>query len=115
MRLLLIAAFLAGCFPHERHWDGTNTVLEVTFAAELAVDGMQTRQIVADCQEYNPVIGPCGDRVPLGAYIPLTGLLHLAVSYFLPPKARLVWQSVTVGAEGHVIYFNSIVPDQKRD
>lgn len=111
--LVLIAVLASGCL-HNRHWDTTNTALEATFAAEITVDGLQTRKIVADCQEYNPVIGPCGDRVPLGVYIPLTGILHAAISYVLPPKARLIWQSATSGAEANVIYYNTLVPDQAR-
>lgn len=110
MRWMLILCLVAACGP--RGWDRTNTAMEATMFAELAVDGYQTRTIVSNCQEYNPVIGPCGDRVPLGVYIPVTAVLHAVIAYALPPRARNIFQAATAGAEAHVIYFNSIVPDQ---
>lgn len=113
VRLIAIAVLvIGGCCP--ARYSKTDLALEGTFAAELAVDGAQTRAIVDDCQEYNPVIGPCGQRVPYPAYILGALVIHAAISAVLPPRARTIWQSITVGVEAHTLYYNAIVPDQMK-
>ena len=110
IRAALIALLLSGCCPF-RQWSRTDTVLEATFGAELAVDAAQTGHIVAECQEYNPIVGPCGERVPFPVYQLAVAVLHVAVAAALPPRWREIFQGVTIGVEGHTIYFNAIVPD----
>ncbi len=108
---VVVAASLSGCsFGHG--WTHANTAMEAGFAGELALDTVQTREIVGACQEYNPVIGPCGDRMPYGAYTGLTMLAHAAIALALPPKYREVFQAFTLGVEGHNVYYNTLVPTQ---
>ena len=112
MRLLAIAVLvIGGCCP--ARYSKTDLALEGTFAAELAVDAAQTGAIVGECQEYNPVIGRCGQRMPYPLYTLSALVLHLAISAILPPRARTIWQGVTVGVEAHTLYYNALVPDQR--
>lgn len=111
-RAAAIALLLAGCCPQQ--WSRTDTALEATFGAELVVDAAQTASIVNNCQEYNPVVGPCGERVPFPIYELAVMVLHAAIAAELPPRAREIFQGVTIGVEGHTIYFNALVPDQPR-
>jgi hypothetical protein len=115
MRVLVIAATLliCGCGAG-RGWDRANTAMEVTFLGELAVDAVQTSTIVADCQEYNPIVGPCNNRMPYQLYVPVLGVLHVAAALVLPPRYRDWFQAATIGVEGHVVFFNALVPDQQR-
>lgn len=113
-RALVALAVLAvsGCCGVGRGWDHTNTAMEAAFVGELTVDALETGGIVGACQEYNPIIGRCGDRLPYGVYIPLVGLLHVAAALVLPPRWRDGFQAATLGVEGHVVYINAIVPLQ---
>lgn len=114
MRGLLISVVLLGGCAMGRGWDRANTAMEAAFLGELTVDAIQTRTIVADCQEYNPIVGPCNNRMPYQAYVPVLGLLHVVAAVALPPRYRDWFQAATIGIEGHVVFFNALVPDQAR-
>lgn len=99
---------LVGCAG--RPWARSDVGLEAAFGVELVGDAVQTSAIVAGCHEYNPIVGPCGERVPFPVYFLTAAALHLAISAVLPARARAVFQGATLGLEGHVIYMNSITP-----
>lgn len=107
-RLCITIALLASACCN-RQWTRTDTALEATFAAEMAVDTYQTGAIVDACREVNPVIGSCNDRVPYQVYQPVMLLAHAVVSYMLPPNWRRIWQGITVGVEGHQVFVNAEV------
>lgn len=110
-RAAVALAMIGACCP--ARWSRTDYALEGTFGAELAVDLAQTQGIVANCQEYNPVIGRCGDRVPPGIYTLAVAVLHAAITAVLPPRARTIFQGITIGVEAHTVYFNELVPDHR--
>lgn len=102
----VLAALLPACCG-ARSWSRSDIVLEATFAAATLVDGLQSRSIVAECREANPVIGECGDRLPLAIYIPLSALLHAAITGAIPHgTGRTVWLGVSAGAELDTVYSN---------
>lgn len=102
----VIGAMLGGCAG----WSKTDTIAEAGFAAATTVDGLQSVGITHGCAEANPVIGPCGERVPLGIYMPSMVVLHAAVSALLPRGAwRRGWQMATLGVEGGAAYSNYLL------
>lgn len=95
---LIFALGLASCFAAG----------ELAFVAPTTVDELQTVNIVARCQEANPIIGECGQRVSVGLYFFAFELGHALVSYLLPPSARVWWQGVTIGTEVHTAWRNHL-------
>lgn len=104
MRALLLLA--SGCCSLGSHWSTANTAAELGFAALATVDALQSRNAVEMCSESNPVIGPCGDRVPPVAYYPLSVVVHVAVALTLPARYRTWFQAATVGVEADQVYEN---------
>lgn len=105
MRALVLAAALSLGACHQ--WSPMNTVAESAFAVEIAIDASQTRFITKDCNEINPIVGKCGQRVPFYVYLPLAFLTHWAIAAALPPSWRPWFQAVTAGVEGTVVYDNA--------
>lgn len=106
MRFIAIACALAAC-TGPRRWTKLDVGLEATFVAADVIDGLQSRKFVTSCREENPVIGNCGQRVPLGVYIPLSALLHVGIAWALPHgSVRTVFLAATAGAELDTIYAN---------
>src|SRR5262245_34090715 len=64
---LSVLLALSGC--HE--WTMKDTVLQAGFVAVTTIDWMQTNGITARCNETNPILGDCGQHVPVGFYFPL--------------------------------------------
>lgn len=78
MKRLVLLAALGGCLsPAQR-----TTALAIAATGVTIVDWHQTRDITRNCTELNPVIGPCGERVPVDVYFPvvLSGALMLAAA-----------------------------------
>jgi hypothetical protein len=112
---VVVLASLAACVPG-RGWSRANTALEATFLAELAVDGAQTEAwILPGCTETNPIVGRCGERVPVPLYLAGAAVLHVAVAWLLPGRARDAWQAITIGVEGHVVLQNALVHARRAD
>lgn len=63
--------------------------------------------IVPTCAELNPIVGRCGERVPLAVYVPVGFALHAAVAWMLPPRWRDVFQGLTVATEALAIGLNA--------
>lgn len=76
------------------------------FAAEAAIDWHQSLDIVATCNEINPIIGECGQRVPLAVYLPAVVLGEVLIAYSLPPKWRKLFEGFALGLETHTIWSN---------
>lgn len=47
-----------------------DVALQGAFTTALVADALQTQVITARCTEANPVIGRCGELVPLDVYFP---------------------------------------------
>jgi hypothetical protein len=95
MRHWLLILSLASC----ERWTKRDTALELAFVGVTAVDWRQTIDITKDCDESNPMIGPCGRVVPPNIYFPMAILVHAAVAACLPPTWRTVFQAFTTGLE----------------
>lgn len=103
MRVIAMVCFVAGCGG----WSQRDTVLELTSAGFNATDGLESRDIVGRCLESNPVVGRCGDVVPLGVYVPMTLVLHAAISAALPAgPMRTAWQLASTGLEFAIVTNN---------
>jgi len=103
----VLSLVTSGCATAGRGWTTADTAAQATFAAALAIDWAQSQSITMHCAEENPVIGPCGDRVPLGVYIPAVLVAELAAAVVLPPRYRRMVEGVAVGAELHVVWMNN--------
>ena len=102
---------LAGCCG-PRRWTTSDIVLESSFAVMTTIDGLQSRKFVDSCREQNPIIGNCGQRVPLALYIPVSELVHFAIAYaFHHGTGRTIYLGVTDGAELDTIYANGFLTD----
>jgi hypothetical protein len=111
-KALVAAVLMAGCANYEGptlKWSKVDYSLEGAFVLETVYDGIQSRAIVAKCFETNPIIGDCGNRVPLGVYIPLSIIVQAGVAAFLPSDLRTAWLGLTTGAEADVVYTNMVV------
>lgn len=88
-------------------WSRRDTALEAAYIAAVTSDYAQTRAIVADRNEVNPLIGPDGRRTPIAVYFPVMAALHFTVSAVLPRGwTRSAWQAFTLGYEVEVVYAN---------
>lgn len=105
MRRLALLLAVAGCQPAT--WSRTDTALEVTFAAALAADYLQTRQIVADGMEGNPIMGARGERMPPALYFPASLVAHLVVASCLPRPWRSIFQGVSIGWQAAEVGHNA--------
>ncbi|MCW5802176.1 MAG: hypothetical protein KIT31_07295 [Deltaproteobacteria bacterium] len=100
--LVACASVSAGC----ARWSKQDTLLEAGFAAATMADWAQTRGIVSVCGEVNPLIGACGDVVPVHVYFPLAIVAHAAISAALPPRLRTAWQAIGIGAQVNQVWHN---------
>ncbi len=97
---------LAGCAAGAG-WTARNTALELGFVGETAIDTYQTaHDILPRCAELNPIVGRCGDRVPLAVYVPVGLVLHAAIAWALPPRLRTTFQAISLGFEGAAVGLN---------
>lgn len=103
---MLLALALTGC-AHGRGWTRADTAAQVAFAAELALDAAQTMStITPNCMEANPVIGECGEYVPVPLYMGAVLAVELVVARNLPPAARRWVEGFLLGLEGGVVVDN---------
>ena len=105
-RVVLLAVALAiapGCHT----WTKQDTLLEVGFAVATMADWAQTKGIVSICHEKNPLIGECGEGMSPDLYFPLSLIAHAAISAALPPRMRMAWQAVGIGAQLNQVWHNN--------
>ncbi len=91
-----------------REWSTTDTLLEVSFVATVAIDWQQTKWILAhNGQELNPVIGRHPSRARFNSLVLASVVGHAAVSALLPPGWRRAWQGVTLVCELGAVGYNA--------
>lgn len=91
------AALVTGCCTVRQH--KLEFATETTVLAFMAIDGLETSAIAAHCAETNPIIGPCGQRVPVTFYFPFIMAAHGASTFVMPQKYRPWWISAALGLE----------------
>lgn len=106
MKTWILVAMVCGVLGGCGGWSKRDTIAELGFAAVTAEDWRETRTITSFCNETNPVLGPCGENMPVDLYFPVAIALHAAVAAMLPPKWRLLWQGVAIGAELNQVWSN---------
>lgn len=89
-------------------WTGPQAALAYSSSALLVVDWAQTRGIVQDCREWNPVLGPCGERLSPGVYFPLVIGANLLLAHLLPAGWREGYLGVMTGVEGATVGQNYV-------
>lgn len=113
---LVIALVLSACANAPR-FNTTDKVLQSGVAASFALDYTQTRKIVRDGLERNPLMGRCGGHVQVeGAdctavmspevYFLGVFAVHTAVMHALPRPWRNAAQGLTIGVQSRSIERN---------
>jgi hypothetical protein len=100
----VVLAAVAGCTPAT--WSRTDTAIEASLGAALGADYLQSRQIVRDGKEDNPIMGERGQNLAPEIYFPTAFVAHLAVARCLPRPWREVWQGGAIGWQVDVIHTN---------
>ncbi len=90
-------------------WTPKHVALAGASTALLAFDWHQTQSIARDCLELNPIIGACGERVPVNAYFPVVILAHVALAHVVGAEWRPVLLGAIVGAEAATVWSNASV------
>lgn len=97
MVVVAVVVLCGGCRAGAQRWTTTDKIAEGVFAVALSVDYLQTRLITDDCIETNPVIGKCGERMPIESYFATALLGHALAAHYLPGRLRSLFQGVTIG------------------
>lgn len=89
-------------------WTRSDTYREATYLTLHTMDWAQTRNIARNpiYYEQNAILGKHPSVGRVDGYFALTGLAHLAVSYYLPAEYRKAFQYVTIGVEGGAVAHN---------
>ena len=104
-------------------WTGTDTALELTYAAAHVVDWSQTRYMSRNWdtpittvrqgrtdfeyrREGNLILGTTPHRDTVDLYFAGTLAAHAVVSYLLPKPYRTYWQGITIGFQSGVVAHN---------
>lgn len=98
---IFLGAQLGGCTHAQR-----TTALSLASTSLLVVDWQQTTDVPMTCTELNPIIGKCGERVPVDTYFPVAIGAHLAVGLLLPRRWREIWFATVAGAEASTVWSN---------
>ncbi len=104
-RAILVLLFLVGCGG--QRWTTTDTVMQATFAATMAVDYWQTTRITADNMESNPVIGSHGQNLNPVLYFATATAMQYMLARILPKAPRRVMTALLTGNQIDVISFNA--------
>jgi hypothetical protein len=108
---VMLVVMLGACAtPGPHAWRRSDVALEAVFLGALAADWSQSGKYVDGCREANPVIGSCGERMPLAGYILITAALHLVVTHVLPTGTwRTAWLGLTAGVELDTVLANHVL------
>ncbi len=90
-------------------WTKQQVALGAASTALLTVDWYQTKSIALGCQELNPVIGPCGERVPVDLYMMGVIASSLVLAHFVGDRWRPVLLGALAGAEAATVWSNASV------
>lgn len=105
--IVMLAVMLAADAVRADEWTRFDTALEAGYAATVTVDWLQTRaSLLHGGMELNPLLGHRPSQAMVAGYCAGNALLHAGVSWLLPSPYRTIWQSVTLGVEGHAVYRN---------
>lgn len=104
---LLALMLTSGCTRYPK----ADALFEGGVVASMAADMATTYTATRWCTEANPIIGHCGDRMPVAVYFPLVAAVHLGISYLIPPgRWRTGFQALIIGVEGHAAFRNTMIP-----
>ena len=87
-------------------WTSTDTALQAGVGLSMLLDYLQTRQIVRDGHEANPIIGKHGERVRPEIYFPAAFLASALAAKMLPPEWRNALQGGLIGMQGATVARN---------
>lgn len=108
MRVLVLVLLSGCCYVRAQRWSRVDTALATTYVAASLLDWYQTANggILTRCKEQNPILGPCGERVPLALYIPVGDAAILGLAYLVPDRWRPAVLGLLAGAELDTVYVN---------
>jgi hypothetical protein len=98
---LVLTAALLGVGPSQARaddWTARDTAAQAVVGLSLAADYLQTRQIVRDCRESNPMIGDCGENMSPALYFAAVFGVSTLV-YKLPRPYREIVQVAIVAVQ----------------
>ena len=101
----------ASCAPHaiDPHpWKWYDVAGEAAVAGVMAMDYVQTVQIVEDGYEGNPLIGKHGERLHPNFYFPVSFMVHAALCWFLSQPARGSAQFFMFSIEAITVWDNRV-------
>ena len=105
-RLVIVLLLATGCHSRAVRYGalaGTSTAL-------IAADWVQTTTIVADCDEKNPFIGRCGERIPPDVWFPLMMAGNLAAGLLLGDVFGQGWFGAVTGGQAATVIHNALTP-----
>lgn len=102
---ILVATCLVGCAG--RAWSRTDWTIGATVVVASAADWRQTRDITRHCDEINPIMGTCGQRVPVDLYFPAFAAAMLVAAHVVPSGPwRTAVLAAFAGSELTYVYSN---------
>lgn len=113
--MCLVAILFAVSLPSARadEWTKTDTVLELAVATSLGMDYIQTRNIMRDGREANPLLDRCSNTpemcqgwVSPEFYFFGLALAHLTITRLTPRPWRTLIQGVTLGIQAKTVMQN---------
>jgi hypothetical protein len=102
VKFLIVA--LAACTS----WRPQHVALESAFVVATAIDWHQTETYTAHCTESNPVLGSCGQHIPVDLYFPLVIAAHLTFAALIDGDYRTAWAAFGAGVESQQVWSNYV-------
>jgi hypothetical protein len=102
MKAFIALALAAGCAS----WTPRQAALATLSTALLVTDWQQTHSITTRCLELNPVIGACGENIPVNVYFPAVIAASLAVGH-IAGDWRDTFFGALAGAEAVTVWTNA--------
>jgi hypothetical protein len=89
-------------------WTASDTILEVTFVAVLAVDMSQTLWFTRHTrlEESNPIMGTHPSTARILTYNAACAATHATIAYLLPKPYRTIWQATWIAVEAQSVGWN---------
>ncbi len=89
-------------------WTATDTALQASFTALVAIDWLQTRVALREPRfvETNPLLGARPSAVRLNLATLGAVVAHAGIARLLPQPYRRIWQSIGIGIEVAVVAQN---------
>jgi hypothetical protein len=86
-----------------RDWSTVDYALDAACLASIVADYVQTKPIIRDGREGNPIMGLRGDRLPPEAYFATVATVHIVVTRTLPRRWRRVGKIAFLGVQAVAI------------